>query len=291
MRASSLSNERVIGLLARYFVPVWISNDDYQLVKKSQTDAEELRRIRQTSERLGMEVGQVTVYLVHPDGMPLATSLVDHVTEPEGLYAMLQKVVARLCPPARDTAALFALRSNRRAAPRPGSSGSLLLQISTRYLPPGPAEQGAAVDWVELSPAEWSAFLPPAGTKRGTSWSVPPGAVERISRYFFPVVVTYEPEPGGVKTAAWRATFSMLTPEFAQIDLHGIVHLEHSRDGKTDGTVNAQLVGVIRYDLKGRTISSFQMVSEGASYVWHHRGKPQRSRLGIIVELLKAGSP
>ena len=39
MRVSSLSNERIQGLVSRYFVPAWISRDNYQLGETAREDA------------------------------------------------------------------------------------------------------------------------------------------------------------------------------------------------------------------------------------------------------------
>jgi hypothetical protein len=41
MRVSSLSDEKVINLLTKYFIPVWVSRDHYQLAAPSDAEKDE----------------------------------------------------------------------------------------------------------------------------------------------------------------------------------------------------------------------------------------------------------
>jgi hypothetical protein len=91
MRVSSLSDERVIALLTRYFVPAWLSRDRYQLEPVSQAEKEELLRIDRERGRRGLRGGTVCVFLVAPDGAVLATQPVQQASDPENLARFLER--------------------------------------------------------------------------------------------------------------------------------------------------------------------------------------------------------
>ena len=69
MRAVSLSNKQVISLLNRYFVNVFVSNEDF--TEKGSATAEEkvqLRRIFSEGYAAKLPVGTVHAYILKPDG-------------------------------------------------------------------------------------------------------------------------------------------------------------------------------------------------------------------------------
>src|SRR5438046_1342124 len=69
MRASSLSNDKVINLLNHFFVPVYLSNEDF--AKGGCAPAEEkkeLQRIFRETLDAKRSAGTVHVYLLAPDG-------------------------------------------------------------------------------------------------------------------------------------------------------------------------------------------------------------------------------
>jgi acyl-CoA carboxylase subunit beta len=69
MRAGPLSDPEVAQLLNQYFVPVYVSNEDYGETPQvsAEEDAERTRIFRQ-GHQLGLSVGTVHVYLLDPDG-------------------------------------------------------------------------------------------------------------------------------------------------------------------------------------------------------------------------------
>src|SRR3954453_16383319 len=95
MRVSSLSEETVIALLTRYFVPAWLSRDRYQLEPAPPAEREEMRRLDRERQRRGLKGGSVVVFLVPPDGAVLATQPVQQACRPENLVPLLEDVVRR----------------------------------------------------------------------------------------------------------------------------------------------------------------------------------------------------
>ena len=72
MRASSLSNEKVIALLNRSFVPVYTSNEDYRDNGGAPPEErDELQRVVRETQKAGRSAGTVHVYLLAPDGRAL----------------------------------------------------------------------------------------------------------------------------------------------------------------------------------------------------------------------------
>src|SRR5450755_2651063 len=115
MRVSSLSDDKVIDLLTKYFIPVWVSRDHYQLAAPSDSEQDELQRIDRDRAHRGLEGGTVCVYVLAPDGAVSATMKVHNAWKPESLVPFLQKVVddQKLEPRSAD-----AVRATT-AAPRP----------------------------------------------------------------------------------------------------------------------------------------------------------------------------
>src|SRR3954453_19062092 len=95
MRVSSLSDERGIALLTRYFVPAWLSRDHYQLGPASQAEREELLRLDRERARRGLRGGTVCVFVVAPDGSRPPTQPVQQACRPENLVPLLDRVVER----------------------------------------------------------------------------------------------------------------------------------------------------------------------------------------------------
>src|SRR6516164_8718777 len=116
MRVSSLSDERVIALLTKYFVPAWVSRDDYQLDPRGKDEQAELERIDGERHRRGLEGGTVCVFVLDSDGSVLATQRVQLAYKPENLVPFLDKIIAdkKLTP--RDAEAIRASTARSSAA-------------------------------------------------------------------------------------------------------------------------------------------------------------------------------
>jgi hypothetical protein len=290
MRASSLSDDRVIRILTRSFVAAWSSNDDYAMSPKDQAEKDELRRVRQEATRLGLKHGQVCVFLIRPDGTPFDAMIVDQAMEPENLLPMLQHAEGRLRPRPRTAQEIRALGPPRRPAPAATVPGGLPLHVSTRFLPPADSEMGAGEDWIELKPDEWSAFPPPARASVGSKWTVPPTVADRIFRYSFPPVRTYSPDEGAIRSSSLTASLASASATTLVVELRGTFVLDHSRDGVLDGRVGANLVGVLTYDRTRKVVTSLRMASGTAIYTWHARGETRREPLGIVIESAGKGA-
>src|SRR5262249_23103768 len=97
MRASSLSNEKVISLLNRYFVSVYVSNEDFRGEGGAPAEErKELQRIYHEALKAKLSAGTVHAYVLSPDGHAIDSRHVAQGYKIEEMTAMLEKTIARL---------------------------------------------------------------------------------------------------------------------------------------------------------------------------------------------------
>jgi hypothetical protein len=282
MRVSSLSDERVIRLLTRHFVPVWVSRDHYQLDAPTQAEREELLRIDRERGARKLPGGTVCAHVLAPDGTLLATLPVQKACKAENLLPFLEKVVAEHKVKARPAAAAKATAAAPRAA-RP-AAGAVRLSVYTRFDDRG-ANRGVSHDRVELGREEWSAFAPPAGARAGTSWEVPRKVSEKILRYAYPPLPHWDARQSKVTRSALKATVTGAAPAEVRVQLEGKLELAYPvRGERAEGRVTATLVGALRYDPRARALTVFLLTSEAAEYAWEWEGKPLSRKIALAVE-------
>src|SRR5262245_59786149 len=99
MRASSLSDARVVTLLNRYFVPVFVSNEDYGGSGSAEpAERAEYQRIFGEAAKAGLSTGTVHVYILTTDGHPIASLHVAEACKPDELVSLLERAVQKLRP-------------------------------------------------------------------------------------------------------------------------------------------------------------------------------------------------
>ena len=93
MRAVLLSKPSIIDLLTRYFVPAWVSIDDYGKERKSIAEYRAWEEVRASAERQKLFHGTVTAYVLDSDGSVIDSMDVGVALRPENVERMLEKVV------------------------------------------------------------------------------------------------------------------------------------------------------------------------------------------------------
>jgi hypothetical protein len=283
MRVSSLSNERVIALVSKYFVPAWASRDGYQLAN-SRAEREELLRIDRERRHRGLEGGNVCVYILDPDGALATTLPVQRASKPENLVPFLEKIIADRHLEPRNPEAIRA-GAARRATPKPAAEGAVRLHVWTRMVD-AEGNRGVSQDRVELAPDEWAALVPAADARQGDSWAVPEKIVHKLYRYCYPPGPHWDARDCKVQGGTLKATLAASSREEAEIRLQGELKLAFPATGKpTDGKVTAKLVGMAHYDRGRKVFTSLVLASEEAEYVWYWQGQPQPRKMLIAVEL------
>ncbi|HEY7313064.1 MAG TPA: hypothetical protein VH643_27120 [Gemmataceae bacterium] len=284
MRVSSLSDERVIRLISRYFVPVWVSRDNYQLDPRNKDEQAELERIDAERHKRGLEGGTVCVFVLDAGGDVLATQRVQLAYKPENLVPFLEKIIAdkKLTP--RDAEAVRATTAQP-AAIEPKTEGGRLVHVWTRCDQKG-VNNGLSHDRVELTVAEWKTFAPAADARTGASWTIPERVAHKLFQYCYPPGPHWKAKDSKVRSGTLKATLVELSAKEARIKLDGEMELSFPYTGKpTDGCVTAHFVGVTHYDRKKETLTSLRLVAEQADYVWYWQGKPQPIKMRIALEM------
>jgi hypothetical protein len=283
MRVSSLSDDRIIDLVSRYFVPVWVSRDNYQLQQPTKADRDLLARIDADRHRKRLEGGTVCVYIVKSDGEALATMTVQRACKPELLAPFLRKIIADRKLTARDPSARKA--STASAASRPKQKESRVLLVCTRYEDKGP-NRGTSRDRVELTKPEWSAFLPPAKAKKGSEWKVSKAVAEKLLRHAYPPLSHWDARLATVRSCSLSATVVSVSGDETLLRWEGKLDLIYPDKGKPDdGRLTARLIGYSRGDSTHGTLKALRLVSEEARYVWQWKGTPQVHPAVVAVEL------
>lgn len=282
MRVSSLSNPRVIELISKYFVPAWFSRDFYQIPGDHQDEKKEMLRIDRERAKRRMDGGNVAVYILAPDGKLMASQRVQTACKPENLIPFLEKAIAdqKLKPrnedAVRDTTA-------KAASLKPKNEGGRIFHIWTR-LDTG-VERGLSNDRVELSAKQCKAFLPPADAKVGATWTIPEEINQKLYKYCYPPGPQWIEVLSEVMKGKMKATLASLSEDEARITLQGEMELKFPVGKPTEGRITAHFVGAAHVDRKKQTLTSFELVSTKADYVWNWQGKPQPRTMRIALEL------
>jgi hypothetical protein len=283
MRVSSLSDQRIIALIAKYFVPVWHSRDAYQLAEPSREELAELLRIDRDRSKRGLRGGTVCVFLLSPDGAVAATLPVQQAYKSENLAPFLEQFIRSQGLRPRDADAVRATRAGSRVARPVVPPGGLLLHTWARE-DNGP-NRGTSQDWVAWNAGELATLIPGPGITAGKSWEVPAAVVDKLLARCYPPSPSWSVNASKVLRSKLVATPGAGSGKEMRVRLDGRVELIHPAEGKeTDRRVKAKLLGYLHYDLAERAVTSFVMTSVEAELVWYWQGKPQPRKMRFGVE-------
>ncbi|HTU17742.1 MAG TPA: hypothetical protein VMG10_06725 [Gemmataceae bacterium] len=282
MRVSSLSDRRVIELIRKYFVPAWVSRDFYQIEGDNNEEKAEIARLDDERRKRGLKGGTVCVFIVAPNGDVLATQIVQLAYKPENLIPFLQKIIADLKLKPRSEEAIRASAAEVAEA-KPKTKDGRLIHIWTRV--DTGKNRGLSNDRVELTAAEWKAFLPPADANPGASWEIPEKIVHKLYQYGYPPTPYWRATDCKVVKGTLKARLAALSGKETRIELEGQMELSFPYGKPMKGRVTARFAGVLREDREKKTLASLMLVSEKADYVWYWQGKPQPLKMRIALEL------
>src|SRR5262245_39832269 len=243
MRVSSLSDERIIDLISRHFVPVWISRDRYQMEKMEREELLLLGKIDQSRLTKKLEGGAVCVYVARTSGEVIATLIVHKACKPDLLSAFLKKIIAdeKIKPKKAEKV------EKKVEEPKAKGKDARLFAVRTRF--DGAENRGTSRDLIELTKEEWSAFLPPADAKAGHSWKVSKAAAEKLLLHPYPPLPHWKESLAKLSSHSLKATVKSVKDGEAVVRLEGKLDLIYPNKGeKNDGRVTADLVGVVRCD-------------------------------------------
>jgi hypothetical protein len=269
MRAGPLSNDKVIETLNRYFVPVFISNEDYEKNgPASPAERKERERIFAECVKNGTSVGTVHVYLLAPNGHAIDSAHVASVTNTPKLQALLDRCIQQLGTRGGEPLVKPKALSVAPAAP----DGGLVLHLVSRGQDTGPQggswREFPAENWVVLSAGDAARFLPASDVSTGSAFGVDSQAAARLLQYFYPQSEDPTDSPWTkIDRQSLNATVVKIDHGVATARLEGEVQLQRNfYPGKLSPEhMRATLLGFVTWDVQSRRIHSFQLVTDEAT--------------------------
>ena len=266
MRVGPLSDDKIIDLLSKYFVPVWLSNDHFQMAGPSDAEQEEVQRIYRERVRRHLDSGTVCVVVLDPDGGVSATLNLHKASQAGNPPPFLQKIVddGKLGP--RGAEAIRATTAAPRPPAKPRTEGGMVLHVLTRFADMKP-NRGVSQDWFEWTAAEWSAFAPAKDAAVGAVQTVPKETANKLFRRLYPPAG----DVGSRANAKWSAaalTSTVVAVEDGEIrvKLEGEAEMRVPvGDDPTGGKVTVRLIGAARYDPAKRAFTSLPWFPIGPS--------------------------
>ena len=318
MRASSLSNAKVIDLLNHYFIPVHADGVYYQhnvAVPPEEKAAyqrvfQELSRVNQENQKAGkprLSIGTVHAYVLTADGKPFASL---HVGEakPERVMAMLERAVQELKAP-QDKPVVKPVPQSTAPKAKPDS---LVLHLTARYLVPrsqpgarkdiddeyvpvesrlGSERSGQwnalpSEDWIEWKRAEWLKVLPAGHVTVGSSWDMDKALAAQLLTRCYPTTENNDLSTNRIDRQSLKATVLSITDGVIRARIDGSLQMKHTfYPGKEDKqVVEATLVGYIDFEVDKPRIHTLRLITDKATY-----GGASR-RFGVAVRSLSPRS-
>jgi hypothetical protein len=286
-----LSNDRIIDLLNRHYVPVYLANVDYREGGSAPPEEKaELRRIHREGHAKKLSVGTVHAYVIAPDGSLIDSMHVAEAFKVEKLAAMLERTVTTLgTAPGRQL-----LKPEPQSRPT-AAPGSMVLHVTVRYLERKNGEYALVrdsggnwtafpgEDWVTLAREEWSKLLPPGEPRVGETWDVDRELAASILNRFYPPTENNDLAKNRIDEQLLRATLVSVEGTRARARLDGRLKMKHPfyhRDD--DHSVEATLIGYLDFDTTRKEPPSLRMVTGEATY----GGTRSRQPFGVAVRSL-----
>jgi hypothetical protein len=280
MRASSLSNAAVISLLNRFFVPVYVSNEDYRKDGPAPADERaEYQRIYREALKAKLSTGTVHAYVLTPDGHPFDSLHVAQAAKVEELRAMLERAVAKLKTP---EGAPLVRPAPQSVAPR-AEADALVLHLTARTLlrkgddyVPRPSSLGQTrsagwgsypqENWIVLPRPAWAKLLPAGAVAVGASWEPDRETAARILTYFYPSTENNNVARNRIDRQELKATVLAVEGGVVRARLDGSLRMKHPFYHKDDDNfVEATVVGVLEFE-PGKGIRTLELVTDRATY-------------------------
>lgn len=271
----------MISLLNSYFVPVYVSNEDYG--KDGSAPAEEKaerQRIYLEALKAKMSAGTVHVYITDPDGHAIDSQHVATASKVEQLTALLERTIARLKTPAGEPLVTPACQCT---APK-ADADALVLHLTARTLirqgdefvpvsrklgETGSSGWGAyaAENWIVLNHDEWVRLLPASEVSVGTTWNMDKQALAKVLTYFYPSTENNEVAKNRIDEQTVKGAILSAQDGAVCARIDGRLRMKHTFYHKDDDNfVDATFVGIMDFDPSNKKIRSLQIVTDKASY-------------------------
>lgn len=236
----------------------------------------EWQRIRGSFLKEKLGVGDVSPYLLTPEGKPHSRLGVSAACQKDNLLELLEKCVADLKPAKGDPLVKPVPQSKPPEAP----AGALVLSVVARKLTPKYSwNEFPSEDWIVLGRDQWRKLLPGEDARPGATYEIDKEVAASILTHFFPQteVCTASEEklfaPEGpykhrLEKHALTATVLAQQDGTVRVRLDGHLKLFHKfYPGHEDqNAVTATVVGYIEVDAAKKKIAALRLVTEQATY-------------------------
>lgn len=285
VRAGALSNDTVIDLLNRSFVPVYVSSHDYGNTGKAPAaEKAEWQRLRQEAARANLTGRINQVWLLDAEGNLRDTLDACHAPADQ----LMKTLVALLDPLASEPAAA---RAKPLAAPAPqshppqASRDALVLHLTARYLERRGAElvpmkvalgkevnyfmRGLpAENWIVLERADCAKLLPAGPLSVGRSWELDRAIADRVLRHMYPPTEDNDLAKSRIDEGKLRATVVGIDGGVARARLEGSLRMKRPFDPEKDDNryVTATLLGYLDFEPARSRIGALRLTTTEATY-------------------------
>jgi hypothetical protein len=285
MRAGPLSNGKVIDLLNRYFVPVYIANEEYTRdgtasVAEKAARAQMLREAWKGSTQHALFMASdAACYFMSKDGHVVDALRLPDCLDTQKMMDMLESVISRLHAKAGKT--LVEPAPQHTVFTPKVTPGSVALHLTARYIPSGGTwKQLPGEDIIVLEKPEWQKLLAPQA-KVGTTWEVDKDVATKILSNFYPPTSNRDPLTNRIDDSPLKATVVSVKDGTVRVRLDCELKMKHRflpiKDD--DHFVTATVVGFVDYDGGKKEIKNVRMVTEKAAY--------HKDTFGVAVRMVQ----
>lgn len=268
MRAGPLSSPEVVDLLNHYFVPVFVSMEDYEDTGAAPAaEKVEYLRIYHAAHAAGMSVGSVHVFILSPAGEPIATRHVAKATEPGELKSLLEQTRQDFKTPRGEPV----FKPAPQSVPPERAQDVLALHLVSRYAHRGGSwNEIPAENWLLLNRAEWTKLLPPSEQHEvvGSSWDIDPTVSASILTHVYPQTENNDIRKNRLDRQSLKATVVSVDDATIRAHLDGKLRMKHSfypgRD--TEQFVDATILGYVEIDRTSHKIRALRIATDPAQY-------------------------
>jgi len=274
LRAGPLSDDKVIGPLNGYFIPVYAPYTSEETAGVVSTEEEkEIQRIWGESLAKKLGYGMVHVYLLEPGTGSVFDSIgVVKASVTNNLLDVLNRAVERY----KVKEGKPVVKPARQVFPSSVPPNSLVMHLTARDLGRqkfevptvrqrdcnvGSWNNFASENSIVLEKAEWTKLLPPAGEK---TWTLPQDVASKFLIYFYPQVEANVVSNHRVNEAALKASIASSDKDTIRIRLEGQLQMKRVQDPNAI-FVEAPLLGYIDVDPTRRRVRSFRLMTESGN--------------------------
>jgi hypothetical protein len=300
MRASSLSNTRVVDLLNHYFISVTVDGVYYQhndAVAKEERSAyrqvfQDLHLLNKKNKEDGkplLSIGSVHAYVLNSAGKPLDSL---HVASagPKQMIAMLEKQIAAL----KVAKGKPVVKPARLSVAPKANADELVFHLTARYLvskdqpnarkdidgtfvplkPVLGAERSGqwsalpSEDWLVLKPAQWRKLLPAKPVTVGASWNLDRETASQMLTRFYPTTENNDLSTNRIDEQTLKGTVNSIKDGVVRARLEGTLKMKHAFYPRKEdkNMVEATLLGYVEFQQDRTRIRALRLVTDTATY-------------------------